>query len=161
MPIINSPPELPIALDNDIFTNLRNKQSFVLEQIKKHFFNTNQLPAIPSLILFEANFGVQKALAANSITTEQADFHIREINRLADIHNVIAFDQKAAEIAAYIFARLSKSDKNKHWRDLFIAATALAHNYGLATKNRSDMELIAKHLPADLNLRLAVWKPSS
>jgi predicted nucleic acid-binding protein len=159
MPIINSPPELPVALDNDIFTNLRNKQPFVLEQIKKHFINTNKLPVIPSLTVFEANFGIQKALATNAITAKQADFHLRELKRLTGLHNVITFDQTAAEIAAYIFARLSKSDKNKHWRDLFIAATAIAHNYGLATKNKSDMEIIAKYLPEDLDLRLAIWKP--
>lgn len=159
MPIIDSPPELPLALDNDIFTHLRNKQPYVLEKIKKHRFDTMKLPVIPSLTIFEANFGIQKALATNQITDEQADFQFQVINILSAHHTVISFDQRAAEIAAYIFARLSKSDKNQHWRDAFIVATALAHNYGLATKNKKDMELIAKHLPNDMYLRLAIWKP--
>lgn len=158
MPIINSPPELPLALDNDIFTHLRNKQSYVLVQVRNHYSNTKKLPVIPSLTIFEANFGIQKALIINKISTEQADLQLQVINILSANHTVISFDQRASEIAAYIFARLSKSEKNQHWRDLFIVATALAHNYGLATQNKRDMELIAKHLPENLDLRLAIWK---
>jgi len=158
MPIIDSPPELPLALDNNIFTHLRNKQPYVLEQVKKHYSNTRKLPVIPSLTIFEANFGIQKALITNKISSEQADFQLQVINILSANHTVISFDQRASEIAAYIFARLSKSDKNQHWRDLFIVATALAHNYGLATQNKRDMELIAKYLPENLDLRLVIWK---
>jgi len=158
MPIVNSPPELPLALDNNIFTHLRNKQPYVLEQVKKHYSNTRKLPVIPSLTIFEANFGIQKALIVNKISSEQADFQLQVINILSANHTVISFDQRASEIAAYIFARLSKSDKNQHWRDLFIVATALAHNYGLATQNKRDMELIAKYLPENLDLRLVLWK---
>lgn len=158
MPIIDSPPELPLALDNNVFTHLRNKKSYVLEQIKKHHSNARKLPVIPSLTLFEANFGVQKALATNKISVEQADIQIRIINILSANHTVISFDERASEIAAYIFARLSKSDKSQHWRDAFIVATAIAHNYGLATQNKRDMELIANNLPDNLDLRLAVWK---
>ena len=159
MPIIDSPPELSLALDNNIFTHLRNKQPYVLEKIKKHHLDTRKLPVIPALTIFEASFGIQKALATNQITEEQAGFQFQVINILSAHHTVIPFDQRAAEIAAYIFARLSQSDKNKHWRDTFIVATALAYNYGLATQNRKDMELIAKHLPPNMNLRIAVWKP--
>ncbi|MCD9188555.1 MAG: type II toxin-antitoxin system VapC family toxin [Pyrinomonadaceae bacterium] len=159
MPIVESPPDLPLAIDNNVFTHLRNKQPYLLEYVKKHFVNTRRLPVIPSLILFESNFGIQKALVTNKISAEQAAFQIQEINKLASIHTVIDFNQKAAEIAAYIFARLSKSDKNQHWRDLFIAATAIANNYGLATQNKRDMELIASHLPTALDLRIAIWKP--
>ncbi len=158
MPIIESPPDLPLALDNDVFTHLRNKQSYILDCVKRHFLNTRRLPVIPSLIIFEANFGIQKALVTNKITEEQVNFQIQEINNLTKNHTIIDFNQKAAEIATHIFARLSKSDKNKHWRDLFIVATAIAYNYGLATQNKRDMELIAKHLPDGLSLSLAIWK---
>jgi len=159
MPIIDALPETPLALDNNVFTHLRKKQTYVLDKVKKYHFDMRSLPVIPSLTVFEANFGVQKALATNEISVEQANFHLQEINKLSTIHIVIAFDQRASEIAAYIFARLSKSDKNQHWRDAFIVATALAHNYGLASQNRKDIELIAKHLPENYKyIRLAVWK---
>jgi predicted nucleic acid-binding protein len=115
MPIIDAPIETLLVLDNNIFTHLRNKQPYVLEKIKNHFFNTKKLPVIPSLTIFEANFGVQKALISNKISQEQSAFQLQEINRLSANHTVISFDQKSSEIAAYIFARLSQSDRNKHW----------------------------------------------
>lgn len=158
MPIIDSTPETPLSLDNNIFTHLRKKQPYVLQHIKSHIFNTGKLPVIPSLTIFEANFGIQNAIFRNLISDEQANSHLQIINKLATMHTIISFDQKAAEIAAYIFARLSKSDKNNHWRDLFIVATALSHNYGLATQNKRDMELIGNHLPPEMDLRIAIWK---
>lgn len=158
MPIIDAPPETPLLLDNNIFTHLRNKQPYVLEEIKKHLSETEKLPVIPSMIIFEANFGVQKALSKNLISEEEANFQSQIINKLAQLPQVIGFDQKSAEIAAYIFARLSQSNRNKHWRDSFIVATAIAHNYGLATQNKRDMELLCNHLPDDMFLRLANWK---
>lgn len=159
MPIIDSPPDLPLALDNNIFTHLRNKQPYVLEQIKKHIANTRSLPAIPSTTIFEANFGIQNSLVKNNITIEQANYQKQEIDRLLSNHTVISFDQRASEIAAHIFARISQSDRNKHWRDVFIVATAVSYKYGLASQNKKDMELISKHLPEGFDLRLAIWKP--
>lgn len=73
---------------------------------------------------------------------------------------VLPFDETASAIAAYSFARLSRSEQNKLWRDLFTTATALAHGHGVATRNKSDFELIAKSLPSNFPLlRLAIWKP--
>jgi predicted nucleic acid-binding protein len=159
MPIITASPKNLLALDSDIFTHLRNKQRYVLLEIAEHKKHKKQFPVIPSTTLFEANFGIQKALFKNEITVETADFQKKEIDRLLENHSVIDFNQRASEIAAYIFARLSQSERNKHWRDLFIVATAVSHNYGLATQNKKDMELIANHLPEGLDLQLAIWKP--
>ncbi len=40
-----------------------------------------------------------------------------------------------------------------------IVATALAHNYGVATRNQRDFELIGQHLPPYAPvLYLAIWK---
>lgn len=159
MPIISASPQNTLALDNNIFTHLRNKQLYVLKNIFEHQSNTKTSPVIPSTTVFEANFGIQNALAKKLITHEQAINQKQELDKLLVNHQIIDFNQSASEIAAYIFARLSKSDRNKHWRDLFIVATAVSHGYGLATQNQKDMELIANHLPDDLNLRLAIWKP--
>lgn len=159
MLIFDFPPELPLALDNNIFTHLRNKQRYVLEKAKQHLFDTKRFPVIPSTTVFEANFGIQNAIVKRKITEEQANYQKQEIDRLLLSYPVIDFNPKASEIAAYIFARLSQSDKNKHWRDLFIVATVISHGYGLATQNKRDIELIAKYLPQELDLRLAIWKP--
>jgi predicted nucleic acid-binding protein len=159
MLILDFPPELPLALDNDIFTHLRSKQKYALDKVKQHLFQTKRFPVVPSTTVFEVNFGIQKGLVKKAFTEEQANFQKQQIEQLLLNYPVIDFNQSASEIAAYIFARLSKTDKNKHWRDLFIVATAVAHNYGLASQNRKDMELIANYLPGGLDLRLAIWKP--
>lgn len=158
MSLIIATSDTSLALDNDIFTHLRNKQPYIVEKIKKHFIETRELPTIPSLVLFEANYGIQKALVTKKISIEQANYQILQVSNLSNIHFIIDFNQRSSEIAAHIFARLSQSDRNKHWRDLFIVATAIANGYGLATQNRKDMELISKHLPLDMDLRIAIWK---
>ena len=104
MPIIDCPPEFPVALDNNIFTHLRNKQRYALEQIKRHLINTGQFPAIPSTTVFEANFGIQNGIVKDKFTTDQAHYQTQEINRILANHLVISFDQRASEIAAYILS---------------------------------------------------------
>lgn len=158
MPIVDAPPETPLVIDTDIVSHLRNKREYVEKNIKTHFFNTKQFPAITAITVFEANQGIESELNKQKISVEQADVFRLHINTLIQNHRILPFDQKAAEIAAYIFARLSKSDRNKHWRDLFIVATAIAYNYGLATQNKRDMELLADHLPKNTYLRSAIWK---
>ncbi len=81
------------------------------------------------------------------------------IEELSGLCGVLSFDRKAASIAAYLCAHLGDNLFKKHWRDIFITATAIAHEHGVATGNRSDFELIGnalshKHPP----LRLAIWK---
>jgi predicted nucleic acid-binding protein len=79
--------------------------------------------------------------------------------RLIRSCTVPPLDEGAARIAAYVFARLSKKDRNEHWCDVFIAATALSHGHGVATRDQGDFTLIANHLPFSHQiLRLAIWK---
>ncbi len=159
MPIIESPPETPLVLDTDIFSHLRNKKEYVLANIKNHFSNTKQFPAITSITVFEAMQGIEGEVFKNNISFEQANLYRQRINELIQVHRVLSFDQRAAEIAAFVFPRLSKSERSKHWRDLYIVSTAVANNYGLASQNIKDIEIIVKHLPKGYEyLRLSVWK---
>jgi len=129
MPIINAPSDTPLVIDTDIFSHLRNRQKYVEENIRNHFSNTKQFPAITAITVFEA------------ISNEQADIFRQRINELIQKHQVLSLNQRASEIAAFIFPRLSKSNRHKHWRDMFIISIALAHNFGLATQNKRDAEL--------------------
>jgi predicted nucleic acid-binding protein len=72
---------------------------------------------------------------------------------------VIPFDQRAAEIAAYIIPRLQKNIPKQTLLDGLIAATALAHGYGVATNDRGGFETIGQHTPNDLILRIDFWSP--
>ena len=72
---------------------------------------------------------------------------------------VLPFDERAAGIAAYVFPRLTKAERDKNWYDVLIAATALAHGYGVATSDRPDFELIGRTLSDEQPLLyLAIWK---
>jgi predicted nucleic acid-binding protein len=76
---------------------------------------------------------------------------------------VLPLNETGAAIAAHIFPRLvprlDRERRKKAWADIFIAATAVAHNYGLVSHNTKDFELIANSLPDGQRLYLAVWKP--
>lgn len=148
-----------LVLDNDVFTHWRSDRHYVSREITYYFQRFKQLPAVASVTLFESFSGIESAIVKRQITVERSMLYHARIEQLRENCIVLPFDAPAASIAAHGFARLSKAERNKHWKDLFIAATALAHGCGVATRNRSDFELIAKNLPAGHPvLRLAIWK---
>jgi predicted nucleic acid-binding protein len=149
-----------IVLDNDLFTHWRNNQPYVLRQISDYFSRLKEVPALTSMTMFEALWGVESAVVRKQISEEESARYRGRINQLDRNSTVLPFNGTAAAIAAYSFARLSQSNRNKLWQDLFTTATALAHGYGVATGNKSDFELIARNLPPDFPLlRLGIWKP--
>ena len=159
MSIIEVTFEYPLAFDTSVFTHLRKNQPYVLKKMFDYFSHTQKVPALPAMTIFEAKWGVEKEFSRNEITSDEYGKFIARIDELVSQHQVLSFDQKAAEIASFIYARLSKSDQNKNWEDLFVMATAMAHNYGLITQNVKDAKLLANYLPKDTYLRLAIWKP--
>jgi predicted nucleic acid-binding protein len=152
-------PHLALALDNDVLNDWRAGKLATLKAIKDYIAATKAPPALTSLTVFEMMQGFEKAsvlLGGMSERTMQDKEHARILTRDCV---VLPFNEAAAEIAAYIFPRLSQKERNKHWADVFIAATALAHEYGVATRNRGDFELIAKHTPPHYPvLRIQLWK---
>jgi predicted nucleic acid-binding protein len=157
MPIGLALPETSLALDNDVFTHWRNGQGYVLREIGEHFKRLKSMPALPSMTIFESLYGVEKEERKGGLTKFQAQQYKERIKKLSESCGVLSFNQNAAAIAAYVYPRLTGQQLQKHWKDLFIAATAIAHGYGIATQNERDFKLIADILP-DI-LRVAVWKP--
>lgn len=160
MPILEVTFEYPLALDTSVFTHLRNNQPYVLEKMFNYFSHTQRLPALPAMTIFEAKWGIEREFSNDKITKADYENFIARIDELILQHQILPFDEKAAEIASFIFGRLSKSDKNKQWQDLFVMATAISHNHGLITQNVRDVKHLARYLPDELYLRLAIWKPS-
>lgn len=158
MSIIEVTFEFPLAFDTSVFTHLRKNQPYVLKKMVDYFSQTQRVPALPAMTIFEAKWGVEKEFSKKEITKEEYERFIARIDELVSQHQILPFDQKAAEIASFIYARLSKSNQNKHWEDLFVIATAIAHNHGLITQNFRDAKLLAGYLPEGMSLRLAVWK---
>ena len=160
MPLAKPLPDTLLVLDTDIFTPLRNKQEYVMREVKSYFSRVKRLPALSSMTLFEAWWGFASEVKKGEITAESGNFYQRRIDDLCQAHEVLPINAEVARIAAHIYAHLSQSDRNKHWRDLFIVATALAHGYGVASNNYKDFALIAQHLPpSHSTLCLEVWKP--
>ncbi|HEY0457612.1 MAG TPA: type II toxin-antitoxin system VapC family toxin [Pyrinomonadaceae bacterium] len=159
MSIIEVTFEYPLAFDTSVFTHLRKNQPYVLNKIFDYFSQTQRVPALPAMTIFEAKWGVEKEYSRNNITKDEYKIYIARIDELTSQHRILPFDQKAAGIASFIYARLGKSDQNKHWEDLFVISTAIAHNHGLITQNVKDSKFLANYLPEGVSLRLAVWKP--
>jgi predicted nucleic acid-binding protein len=156
-------PETSLVLDNDIFTHWRNGREYVLREIASYMARLKMPPALASFTIFEAQYGIEDSLVKKRISEDQAGKYRTRIKVLSNESIVLDFNQSAAEISAHLFPRLfprlSKKDRKAPWKDLFIAATALAHGYGVATQNRQDFDLIASLLPNGQILRLATWKP--
>jgi predicted nucleic acid-binding protein len=160
MALIDASSEISLALDNDVFTHWRNGQQYVLHEVKGYFGRHKKMPSLTSITIFESIYGIERELANKKLSDEEARKYKQRINDLCSVCGVLPFDQTAALIAAHIAANIGKSNYNGKWRDILIAATALAHGHGVATQNRKDFELIANHLPpSHPYLSVAVWKP--
>jgi predicted nucleic acid-binding protein len=160
MPIIPAFSEASLVVDNDVLTHWRNGRQAILENIEDYITRLKKPPALASTTVFEALFGIEKSFAQDKISREIAFEYKNRLALLTGSSIVLPFDAEAASIAAHVFARLSQSDRNAHWRDLFIAATALSHKHGVATGNRSHFELIAANLPDKYSvLPLTIWRP--
>jgi len=151
--------ETPLALDTDVLTDWRYQRPTTSKAISEYIARAKRPPALTAITVFEALYGFEnKAAKAASLDNRTIEDRVK-MEQLIRACPVLPFDQAAAAIAAYIFPRLSKSDQNKHWRDILIAATVLAHGHGIATRNKRDFELIATNLPTNNQLlRLCVWK---
>lgn len=152
-------PEISLVLDNDIFTHWRSGQEYVKREISSYIARLKKPPALTSITVFEALYGFEHGAQKSGEISERTKQNRAHTEQLVAACDILPFDRNAAAIAAHIAARLSRADYNKHLKDVFIAATALAHGYGLVTRNRKDFEVIARDLPIDYPvLRLAAWR---
>jgi predicted nucleic acid-binding protein len=153
------PAHLALALDNDVLTDWRAGKSATLQAVTAYTVIAKVPPALTSVTVFEMMQGFEKAAVLSGGMTERTRLDLERAHVLTRECVVLDFNEQAAEIAAHVFPRLTQAERNKHWTDVFIAATALAHEYGIATRNRGDFELIARHTPPHYPaLRLQVWK---
>ena len=109
------------------------------------------------MTVYEAIYGFENKSIKPNEPNEQPRHDRLKTEQLIKSCVILPFDQRAAEVAAYVVPRLSKNMPKEFLRDVFIAATALAHGYGIATRNKKDFDLIANHTPDGLILRIADW----
>lgn len=159
MTVVPTLAETSLVLDTDVFSHWRNRQKYALEAITLYQMRLKRPSSLTSITVFEALRGIELVVAKRG-GSEQVDGIYRDrVEQLCELCGVLAFDRKAASIAAYVCAHLGDNLFRKHWRDVFIAATAIAHDHGVATGNKKDFELIGNALPVEYPLRLAIWKP--
>jgi predicted nucleic acid-binding protein len=149
--------EIPLALDNDILSDWRKGNQRVRDAITQYHNKNRSLPALPSVAIFESLYGLQKTNRQGELD-ESTKRNLENVKRLAQSCVILDFNYDAAEIAAHVCGQFKKNMPKNLLRDVFIAATALAHGYGVATRNRKDFERIGNALPRDLLLLLAIWK---
>lgn len=148
-----------VALDNDVLNDWRSRKPATVTAITDYISLVKAPPALTSTTIFEMLHGFENAAVLAGAMSERVALDRDYARNLIKECTVLPFNQEAAEIAAYIFPRLSQKERNKLWRDMFIAATALAHEYAVATRNKSDFELIARYTPPQYPpLRIEVWK---
>jgi len=145
---------------HDILTDWRYGRAHTQRAIADYIWRLKRPPALASINVFEALNGLERELLKPDGDIEHRRIDLARTEQLILSCTVLSLDEDAARIAAYIFARLSRSDRAKLWCDVFIAATALANGHGVATRNQGNSTLIASQLPSSHQLlRLAVWKP--
>ena len=158
MALIQALRETSLVLDTDVFTHWRNQQPLVKKAIADYQSYHKVLPALTSMTIFETFTGIEAEATKPAADQQAMQGYRAKAERFIQNCVILPFDQNAATMAAYIFPRLSQRDRNKHWRDIFIAATALAHGYGIASGNRKDFELIASHLLPGQHVYFDLWK---
>lgn len=160
MATLSAPPNSSLVLDTDVFTDWNKQRPHTINAIKDYLARKTFLPKVGAITVFEVHRGFEALLVKKGSLDQAAQQMRLNAEQLILNCGVLDFNQQAAEIAAYIYVRLAHHFQNKHWRDVYIAATALAHGYGVATRNQSDFELIGQHLPPQRStLHLAIWKP--
>jgi predicted nucleic acid-binding protein len=152
-------PETSLILDSNIVTAWRYPKRGILEAIASYQSRIKLLPALSAITVYEVIYGLENSLAKDQGNTEKTRIDLSKANQLINSCIVLPFDNNSAKIAAYIIPRLSKNIPKDTLLDALIAATALAHGYGVATRNAKDFELIGQHTPDDVTLRLAIWTP--
>lgn len=148
--------ETPLVLDTNILTAWRSQRARVVAAITDYQSRLKLFPALTAITLHEALYGFENKAAKSGKLDDRTRQDRLAIEQLVNFCVVLPFDQRTAEISAYIIPRLKKNIPKESLLDALIAATALAHGYGVATRDRG-FELIAEHTPDNMVLRLAFW----
>lgn len=65
-----------------------------------------------------------------------------DVKTLTDTIPVLPFNKDVAEKAAIIYQELKRTNKIIEFRDIFIGATAIVHNFPVLTRNREHFKRI-------------------
>jgi predicted nucleic acid-binding protein len=139
----------PVLLDTDTLSELSRGNPAVTARARTYLANFGRL-TISAVTVFERLRGYRQAIHAGKPFQRQ----LHAFEALVAESIVIPFDQDAADAAATIWAAISRAQRQQ-LGDILIAATAVARQIPLATRNRRDFETFTK--ASSLTLRLIDW----
>ena len=143
----------PVVLDTDTLSELSRGNPVVRERASAYLATFGRL-TITSVTVFERLRGYRLAIR------EGKPFHrqLQAFEALVANCIVLPFDREAASVAADIWSRVTRSQRQQ-LGDILIAAVATSRQLPLVTRNRRDFELLTK--ASGVDLRLLDWSKES
>lgn len=118
-------PETLLVLDNDSLKHWRNKQAYIENEISSYITRHKKPPSLTAITIFEALYGVELVLL-RSPSPKKAKRYVDRMGKLMEACVILPFDQDAAGIAAYVFPRLSRAERNTRWKDVLCRSDCLS-----------------------------------
>ena len=91
---------------------------------------------VPAIVLYELEVGIAKS--------DSPKKRMKQLQEIISLINIIPFSEKEAKVSASIRTILEKKDTPIGPYDILIAATALAHQAVLVSRNTSEFERVDK-----------------
>lgn len=139
----------PSLLDTDTLSEISRGHPVVVARTRSYLREYGRL-TVSSVTVFERLRGYRAALRDGKPYHRQ----MRAFEALVSTCLVVPFDEDAAAIAAAIWAAATRTQR-RSLGDILIAASAIARQLPLVTRNKRDFEGLAK--TAGLSLRLVDW----
>jgi predicted nucleic acid-binding protein len=139
----------PVVLDTDTLSELSRGNPVVRTRALSYLTQFGRL-TVTSVTVFERLRGYRLALHDGKPFERQLQAFEALIARCI----ILPFDQDAATVAADLWSRVTRSQR-QHLGDILIAAIAVSRQIPLVTRNRRDFERIVQ--PGGVDLRLVDW----
>lgn len=139
----------PVLLDTDTLSELSRGNPAVTARARAYLAEFGRL-TISAVTVFERLRGYRHAIRAG----KPFERHLQAFEAFVAECVVLPFDQDAADAAASIWSTVTRRQRQQVG-DILIAATAVARQMPLATRNRRDFESFGK--ASGLTVRLVDW----
>jgi predicted nucleic acid-binding protein len=148
---------VPVLLDTDTLSEISRGHPAASVHARAYLARFGRF-TITSITVFERLRGYRQAIAKG----KPYQRHLHAFEALVESSVVLPFDEIAADVAATIWSTCSRAQRSGVG-DILIAATAVARQIPLATRNRKDFTGLCSG--AGIELELVDWtkpgRPSS